>query len=99
MKEHKHAEVLRAIADGQEAEYLYVDKWLPMTINRSPLTDPEYTWRIKPKPPIVIERHYMKSDISDDALVVCYPEHKDYKPNVRFTFDPDTKLPIKVELI
>jgi hypothetical protein len=94
MTEHKHAEVLRAIADGKEVEYWYLGEWLPMTADRSPLTHLDYDWRIKPepKPPIVIE-----VTAATDGACMFYVV--DQSKNTRFTFDPDTKLPIKVELI
>ena len=92
MKEHKHAKVLRAIADGQEVEYwsIEAEEWVTGGyIN--PITSYELKWRVKPKPPIVdvIRLHY------DSFIRIDY----DDPPNVRLTFDPDTKQLIKVELI
>lgn len=103
MTEHKHAEVLRAIADGKEVEYFNTpnNSWQEMSFI-TPLTYPELAWRIKPepKPPIVEDKHVYFSDM---AKVVYFIDsaipNKSFVPNVRFTFDPDTKLPIKVELI
>jgi hypothetical protein len=97
MKEHKHAEVLRAIADGKEVEYRVhkEDIWrLPVDFN--PIAQQHLEWRIKPepKPPIVSEEHVYFSEFHGYNLV-----KKQFPPNIRFTFDPDTKLPIKVELI
>ena len=94
MKEHKHAEVLRAIAAGKEVEYMgCFREWIaPLTAN--PITRPDLEWRIKPepKPPIVKEMHIF---CEEQFIANSY-----IKPsNIRFTFDPDTKLPIKVELI
>jgi hypothetical protein len=94
MTEHKHAEVLRAIADGKEVEYYRpeYDDWQLMSLYLNPLEYKRLEWRIKPepKPPIVVEQRY----------VFCRGTAVDAgKPNIRFTFDPDTKLPIKVELI
>lgn len=49
MAEHKHAAVLRAIADGKAVEYRPGNKWEePMAVN--PITHPNYEWRIKPEP-------------------------------------------------
>ena len=93
MKEHKHAEVLRAIAAGKEVEYMgCFREWIaPLTAN--PITRPDLEWRIKPepKPPIVTELHIAYESFT--YINYGKPE------NIRFTFDPDTKLPIKVELI
>jgi len=94
MGEHKHAKVLRAIADGKEVEYWSIEagEWASGGyIN--PITSYELEWRIKPepKPPIVdvIRLHY------DSFIRVDY----DDPANVRLTFDSDTKQLIKVELI
>jgi hypothetical protein len=92
MTEHRHAEVLRAIADGQEVEYwsIEAEEWVTGGyIN--PITSYELKWRVKPKPPIVdvIRLHY------DSFVRIDY----DDPANVRLTFDPETKQLIKVELI
>jgi hypothetical protein len=49
---HKHAEVLRAIADGETVQYLIRDEWVDrpeksMTVD--PITCERMQWRIKPK--------------------------------------------------
>ena len=52
MKQHKHAEVLRAIADGIEVEFLSnAGCWLTLSDRyRSPLDcDDVVCWRIKPE--------------------------------------------------
>lgn len=55
MKPHKHAEVLRAIADGKEVEYLSGGDWLPMK-TANPIGAHYLDWRVKPgkKPDIVL---------------------------------------------
>ena len=55
MAEHKHAAVLRAIADGKEAQFLSVGGgtgggWYPLSSLTTPLSDPHLEWRIKPEP-------------------------------------------------
>lgn len=97
MKPHKHAEVLRAIADGKEVEYYkeHLEEWCT-DVDTNPLWHSYLKWRIKPepKPPIVVEEHIHFSEVHG------YPTTNSHrKNNIRFTFDPDTKLPIKVELI
>ena len=47
----------------------------------------------EPKPPI-IEEWYLFYGGNGNFFV-----NDKFLPNVRFTFDPDTKMPIKVELI
>jgi antitoxin (DNA-binding transcriptional repressor) of toxin-antitoxin stability system len=99
MTEHKHAEVLRAIADGKEVEMKIRDRWVATLINApfatdvvNPISSPDFEWRIKPQPPIVVEKHTLLDEYG-------YMTAGNGEPNIRFTFDPDTKLPIKVELI
>jgi hypothetical protein len=94
MTEHRHAEVLRAIADGQEVEYwsIEAEEWVTGGyIN--PITSYNLKWRVKPEPPIVLNEHVYVSVTGKPTFHILY------RPNVRFTFDPETKLPIKVELI
>ena len=55
MTEHKHAEILRAIADGKDVQCMYVNEinaewhgnWL-----WDMLGDPRCIWRIKPTEPV-----------------------------------------------
>lgn len=52
MAEHKHTEILRAIADGQEVEFYHhgLERWCAPDFNDdTPLTRPELNWRIKPR--------------------------------------------------
>jgi len=57
--EHKHAEVLRAIADGREVEALSADGWMQavwmkvaIDLHRpafeNPISRPDWEWRVKP---------------------------------------------------
>lgn len=95
MKEHKHAEVLRAIADGKKVEFKLAEgHWVSPTTS-NPIEHDYLGWRIKPEPksPIVVEEHFKLCGQSDWSF------SSEDIPNIRFTFDPDTRLPIKVELI
>jgi hypothetical protein len=48
--QHKHAEILRAIADGKEVEWLGgKDAWYIGTKEINPLSHPHLEWRIKPE--------------------------------------------------
>ena len=51
MKPHKHAEVLRAIADGKEAQWQSeLDaSWNTPTPYNNPISDSHLNWRIKPE--------------------------------------------------
>ena len=49
---HKHAEILRAIADGKEVEWFDFrnNEWFPLAYNgRNPITIEHLDWRIKPE--------------------------------------------------
>ena len=50
MTEHKHAAVLRAIADGKEVEYSVDGRWWPYATSPNPLAHPKFDWRVKPEP-------------------------------------------------
>jgi hypothetical protein len=93
---HKHAEILRAIADGHDYEYFNGNEWIE-TKAVTPLTHVHLDFRVKPKPPIVEERFMVIRDTKIQGA--RFIELMLDVPNIRFTFDPDTKLPIKVELI
>ena len=48
--EHRHAAVLRAIADGQEVEWRGIDApWITGATSINPLGSPDLEWRIKPR--------------------------------------------------
>lgn len=89
---HKHAEVLHAIADGNSYEYFNGNEWVE-TKSVTPLTHVHLDFRIKPKPPIIKEWYVFYGGHGN--LII----NDKFLPNIRFTFDGDTKFPIKVELI
>lgn len=49
IKPHKHAEVLRAIADGKRYQYKAGDRWNEAW-DTNPISQPSWEWRIKPDP-------------------------------------------------
>ena len=49
MTEHKHAEELRAIADGKEVEGYFLGIWKEANDEYNPLNFPNTVWRIKPQ--------------------------------------------------
>lgn len=56
MTGHKHAEVLRAIADGKEVQVKGVECGWFTTTTLNPLSEPGYEWRVKPEPKPDMER-------------------------------------------
>lgn len=87
--EHKHAAVLRAIADGKVVEYFSLNKngWIvPFGLN--PITHPEIQWRIKPEPKPDVVRYGVASIQHGYAYVEHLGPHNSNKNNnLRLTFD------------
>lgn len=53
MAEHKHAAVLRAIADGRDVQWrsVHMGHWNELSVGYySPITHQDLEWRIKPEP-------------------------------------------------
>lgn len=64
---HRWADVLRAIADGEEVQFWHESdqKWVTITItNFNPINNPTYQWRIKPKKQTVWVNVYFEGDLS-----------------------------------
>ena len=47
MRPHKHAEIIKAWADGADIQVYYIDKWIDAT---GPVWLEGYKYRIKPEP-------------------------------------------------
>ena len=64
MTEHKHAEVLRAIADGKKVQWKTKDKsdkaWITFRIDTAvnPITHEQLDWRVKPEPKHDVVRYF-----------------------------------------
>ena len=94
MKPHVHAELIKAWADGAEIQYRAIPgrgDWL--NGHQHMIWDHFAEYRIKPEP-IVVEEHVYFSDLHGFPIF-----KKQFPVNIRLTFDPETKKPIKVELI
>lgn len=61
---HKHAEIIKAWADGAEIE-CRVPGW-PWRPSEKPIWHPEYEYRVKPEPV------YPKSSLTTEQLVAAY---------------------------
>ena len=83
---HKHADVLRAVADGRAVQFMSeaTDCWADYTdkINITPMTHARFQWRIKPEP---------KPDVvcvgRAGANAWSFHTGGDGKPNLRLVFD------------
>ena len=98
MAEHKHAAVLRAIADGKDVQLrtalqgVWIDFDVDSHIN--PITSGiNAEWRIKPEPkPDVVRYHNSYSSIGYETREAAdkYAVHPDTKGRYRLTFDGET---------
>jgi hypothetical protein len=93
MKPHKHAELIKAWADGAEIQSLSQmgAGWQAMPDKGEWLDNYEY--RIKPEN-IIVEDHVYYSESINTWNNATFK-----KPNIRFTFDSETKTLKSVELI
>lgn len=85
MKPHKHAELIKAWADGAEIETWDCGHWY---LNKNPdWSDSRYEHRIKPepKPDVIKETHIVYEFECNDWTL-----HPTKKPNIRFYFDGET---------
>lgn len=89
MKPHRHADVLRAIADGKDVEWqsLQSREWLPVFASMNPIADGHLNWRIKPEPkPDVVQFH--RIEVDETGYVVARLQSKFH--NLKLTFDGET---------
>lgn len=90
MKPHKHAETIKAWADGARIQYFGDGKWIDFS-GYSPAFG-QYDWRIKPEPkPDVVITYTVELSQRPDSQ----GKHLNFwvnriDDNVRFTFDGET---------
>jgi hypothetical protein len=88
MKPHKHAEIIKAWADGAKVEYLNIGSQQVWSQVDSPRWDGQGEYRIKPEPkPDVVEQYVAKGYTKYGCVRVA--EHWE-KENLKLTFDGDT---------
>lgn len=91
---HKHAELIKAWADGAEVETWDCGYWY---LNKNPdWSDSRYEHRIKsdPKPDVIEETHIVYEFECNDWTL-----HPTKKPNIRFCFDGKTGKPKLAEVL
>ena len=99
MKPHKHAELIKAWADGAEIEALFFndarDYW---TVVPNPAwSNVNLRFRIKPEPkPDVLEEAYVMKRLNGEVCI-CQGFHE--IPNVRFIWDGETDKLKSIEII
>lgn len=97
MKPHKHAELIKAWADGAEIEYKFFcggtqwSDWLPMN-DGSWTNSPEYEYRIKPEPKrdMVFKLTAFMTESSKLDLYDWYVCDDKRPKNLQLTFDGET---------
>ena len=84
---HKHAELIKAWADGAEIEYSFAhDMWSPISVEPS-WSSPNCLFRIKPEPtPDVVDFIYVSYHKANGMQFVRYREYK----NLKLTFNGKT---------
>ena len=85
MKPHKHAELIKAWADGAEIQYFdYEEGW---TTQEQPAWYVDTEYRIKPEPKPDVVKSFMLTKANQLWDVETYIAHK---PNLKLTFDGGT---------
>ena len=95
MKPHKHAELIKAWADGAEIEWRE-DEWSIWRTKSYPTWEPYLQYRVKPevKPDGISYGfiHYRERHI-------IWTEHQTEEDNIKFTFDGETGKLKSAEII
>ena len=92
-KPHKHAELIKAWADGAKIEVFYSeDEWEEIA---NPTWNPDAKYRIKPEPkPDITQCRRIGIDRDNYMFFSCTDS-----ANVRFTFDGETRKLKKAEVL
>lgn len=101
MKPHKHAELIKAWADGHQIQMFDHGTWLDYREGDTPAWNPEYQYRIKPqpKPDLVVYGRAMISLQSAQPVVNGLGYLCGDLDNVRFVFDGETCMLKSAEVI
>ena len=88
---HKHAEVIKAWADGEaiESRFRNEEKWRDCAASGPGWWD-QVDYRVKPKN-IVVQRH-LAYDVMFDLTSHYNKEQKRGNPNIEYVFSPEGKL-------
>lgn len=94
---HKHADILRAIADGKEVQFKnqISGAWVETNhVNLNPITHPELEWRVKPEPkPDVVGYVCVNNNTESNCVKssIAYKRVQDLSRfNLRLTWDGET---------
>ena len=98
---HKHAELIKAWADGAEIEYWnqYQKQWKTAS---KPNWDENNEYRIKPEPKPDVVLYSIAHPLTTNNLgnvSNAYPLPEKWEPNLRLTFDGETGKLKKAEVL
>lgn len=99
---HRHAEVLRAIADGKEVEWqkeTCIGCWHEMDSAYNPIDDWELKWRVKPEPKPDYFLYGMYDANSAGYMSKYNQDKNNWKYKMKITIDGETHEPKSVELV
>lgn len=106
MKEHKHAEVLRAIADGKEVQWANPETcdgcWHDLDVDLfNPLANSVLRWRVKPepKPDYFFYGGYDGNSDGGALYVISNDVGISWTYRMKITIDGETNEPKHVELV
>jgi len=86
---HKHAELIKAWADGAQIQYKSQVGNFGWKDDPFPMFDINYEWRIKPEPkPDIVELFYAYTNNGYSTVSPFFA--KDRHPNIQLTFDGET---------
>jgi hypothetical protein len=96
MKPHKHAELIKAWADGAEIEERYIDKenqhlydWVDFDGNWGYADTYEYRIKPEPKPDVDVKEHIQLHHFQNSPYPTVVGDRKKI-PNILFRFDGET---------
>jgi len=90
---HKHAELIKAWADGADIQVKNGDIWSDMDWN--PKWDEQCVYRIRPEPKLITKMVELSLDEEDMGYAVFSGKQS----NLRVVFDANTKDIVEVEII
>lgn len=105
MKPHKHADVLRAIADGKKVQWRDTPSgpWFDEAGTLTPIAHAHLEWRVKPEPkPDVVGYVCVNNNTESNyvKLSIAYKCARDLSRfNLRLTWDGETGKLKKAEVI
>jgi hypothetical protein len=91
---HKHAELIKAWADGAEIEFydtrFATNRW--KLCGDTPVWDEKFQYRIKPKPDIIYYGVFNPRQICNHPLEAdaCFTKFNDVDDQIKVTFDGET---------